>query len=80
MRIECILRHDGQEWVATSADIEARGRTLNELDEAVATSLREMGACGGRTRVLMTFDNSQIPQWIRQYAQHYFNREIIVGG
>jgi len=24
----------------------------------------------------MYFDNSTIPQWIRQYAQHYFNRIV----
>lgn len=80
MQIECVLRHDGRDWVATNDALEARGRTLEELDAAVAECLHGVVPGGGRASVLMTFDNSQIPEWIRQYGQHYFNREITVPG
>lgn len=33
---------------------------------------------GEKVEVFMAFDNSTIPQWIRQYAQHYFNRILVV--
>jgi len=79
MMVECVLRHEGGDWVA-SGGLEARGRTLEELDAAVAARLSGTIPQGEDAKVFMTFDNSQIPEWIRQYTQHYFNREITVGG
>ncbi len=80
MKIECVLRHDGINWLVDGGSLQARGRTLEELDAAVAERLRDRVPAGGEAKVFMTFDNTQIPEWIRQYAQHYFNREITVAG
>ena len=76
--VELSLRHDGQWWVADSGSWTARGQTLEDLDRAVATTAREAreAEAGQPLVVRMTFDNAVIPQWMRQYSQHYFNRLV----
>lgn len=56
--------------------------SLEELDQGVERLLKEKGMLkeGERAEVFMAFDNATIPQWIRQYAQHYFNRVVEVKG
>jgi hypothetical protein len=80
--VELILTHDGRCWVARSELLKAAAPTLEELDSEVARLLRRGGLLktGGKLRVFMAFDNSTIPQWIRQYAQHYFNRVVDISG
>ncbi len=78
--LEVTLIHDGEAWVARNGDLEARGRTLPELD---ADLKRAMQACGefeegSKVTVFMGFDYDTIPTWIRQYASHYFNRYVFV--
>jgi hypothetical protein len=72
------LVHDGAYWVADDGQVSARGRTLPDLDIALAAQLRRHPERypGGALEVRMTFDNSVIPQWIRQYSNHYFNRVV----
>lgn len=70
--IEASLTHDGGVWVARSGSWTARGRTLAELDRAVAGILRK------RATVRMHFDCAAFPAWIRQYSQHYFNRLVTI--
>ena len=72
------LVHDGAYWVADDGQVSARGRTLPDLDKALAAQLRaHPERCrDGTLDVRMTFDNSVIPQWIRQYSNHYFNRVV----
>jgi hypothetical protein len=76
--IEVSLVHDGRFWVAWNDSWVARGKTLEELDRAVAEIVRETGSSelGRQVAVRMTFDRSVIPEWIRQYSQHYFNRLV----
>ena len=78
--IELILTHDGKKWMARNDALVASAPTLDELDREVGRLLREAGLVrqGQTARVFMAFDNSTIPQWIRQYAQHYFNRIVEV--
>ena len=78
--IELILTHDGKRWMARNDDLVASAPTLEELDKEVGRLLREAGMVrkGETAQVFMAFDNSTIPQWIRQYAQHYFNRIVDV--
>jgi hypothetical protein len=80
-RIEMRLEHDGRDWVATHERHVLRRPTLEALDEEVRQHLLRQRHLrdGERARVLMMFDNSQIPQWIRQYSQHYFNRIVTIG-
>jgi len=78
--IELRLIHDGDFWIAGNGVWSARGRTLELLDDEVRSIVKKEHP-GGDTKdlsVRMTFDNSTIPQWIRQYANHYFNRVISV--
>lgn len=70
--------HDGSFWVAENGSFTARGRTLEELDRellgAIRQSLRIEDA--ERLQIRMTFDGSTLPEWIRQYSSHYFNRVV----
>jgi hypothetical protein len=78
--IELSLIHDGAYWVARNESWTAKGRTIEELDQAVAAIVheRETPSEGRRLKVKMHFDNSVIPQWMRQYSNHYFNRLVTV--
>ncbi len=78
--LELVLAHDGTEWIARNGSVVARGRTLSELDRELERILAASGKYrrGTRVLVLMGFDNSTIPTWIRQYAAHYFNRYVSI--
>ena len=77
-------RHEGYgetgmaHLLADDGQVEARGRTLPDLDVALAVvlSAHPERYPSGPLEVRMTFDNSVIPQWIRQYSNHYFNRVV----
>ncbi len=78
--MELLIKHDGKHWVAHNEQCRFLGSTLEELDEKVRNFVKEKGMIekGKRIRVYMFFENATIPQWMRQYAQHYFNRIIEV--
>ncbi|NOZ24927.1 MAG: hypothetical protein GXO94_02395 [Nitrospirae bacterium] len=80
--MELVIWHDGRNWVVKNERVTLAARTLDELDLEVERFLRAHGLVreGEMTEVFMTFDNSTIPQWIRQYSQHYFNRVLEVKG
>jgi hypothetical protein len=76
MEIELTIRHTGQNWEVNNEYLNISAPTLEELDQQIKKLLKEKNLHkeGSKTRVFMFYDNSTIPQWIRQYAQHYFNR------
>ena len=78
--LELSLIHDGRFWIARSESWSAQGESIEELDVAVAKIAieREQPDAGRRLQVRMTFDNMVIPEWIRQYSNHYFNRLVTV--
>jgi len=78
--IEVSLTHDGRWWVAWNESFTVRGRTLVEIDRAVADELRQRESSGPEREVAvrMSFDRTAIPEWIRQYSQHYFNRLVVM--
>ncbi len=82
MEIELSIHHDGRNWVATDGDISIAAVTLDKLDRMVENELKSRGRLksGIQTRVRMSFDIYTIPQWIRQYSQHYFNRVVVFEG
>ncbi|HEB75825.1 MAG TPA: hypothetical protein ENJ04_05700 [Nitrospirae bacterium] len=82
MNMELLIWHDGSNWVVKNERLTLSAPTLEELDVEVERFLRGSGMLreGETAEVFMTFDNSTIPQWIRQYAQHYFNRVLEVRG
>ncbi len=80
--MECTIWHDGANWVVELGSDLISAATLEELDIKVGRHLRDKGLLkeGEKAEVFMAFDNSTIPQWIRQYSQHYFNRVVEVKG
>jgi hypothetical protein len=82
MRIEFTIRHTGKEWLVENELITTSAATLEQLDHALKRRLKDEGiiAKGEKIEVFMFYDNSTIPQWIRQYAQHYFNRIVEMEG
>ena len=80
MRFNLIMTlvHDGKLWHASNDIISISASELNELDEALLDHLRlnKLYPEGTTLKVNMNFDQRVIPEWIRQYANHYFNRSI----
>lgn len=78
--IELILTHDGKNWIARNDVLYAEAPTLERLDNELKKLLKENGYLekGKKLDIFMAFDNSTIPQWMRQYSQHYFNRILRV--
>ncbi len=76
------ISHDGKDWVISNSLASMSSPTLEELDAGIGALLRERGFIkrGEKARVRMEFDNSSIPQWIRQYSQHYFDRIVEIHG
>ena len=75
--LELRLVHDGGFWIAENGEFRVSGATLPALDLELARVLRHRRHCGeSEIEVRMTFDHSVIPQWIRQYSNHYFNRVV----
>jgi hypothetical protein len=70
--------HDGSFWVAENESFAARGRTLEELDRELLSAIRKNRRIEDheQIRIRMTFDGSSLPEWIRQYSSHYFNRIV----
>ncbi|MCK4391026.1 MAG: DUF5395 family protein [Desulfobacterales bacterium] len=78
--IEFIVSHDGKNWIARNDELFAEAATLEELDNTLRNLVKQKGYVEKRKKleIFMAFDNSTIPVWMRQYAQHYFNRIIRV--
>jgi len=78
--IELIITHDGRNWTAKNNELSAKGSSLEQLDNNLKNLVRQQGFLDVHEKIdlIMFFDNSTIPQWIRQYSQHYFNRILRV--
>ncbi len=78
--IEFVIKHDGKDWVIENDELRLARPTIEAIDADVGGELRQRGmlAEGEACEVLMTFDNATIPEWMRPYAQHYFNRTVTV--
>lgn len=74
--MEFTLTHDGECWCARADGIHVRAETLTALDDALLDRLRESGREDWPVNVVMRFDRSTLPDWMRQYAYHYFNRHV----
>jgi len=71
---DLVLRHDGWAWRLSGGGIELQGATLDELDLRLEKALEPEWRRRGRIRVRMVSDNEMIPEWMRPYMNHYFNR------
>jgi len=78
--IELIIIHDGKNWIAKNNELFAKGASLEQLDNNLKKLLRQHGLLDVHEKLdlFMFFDNYTIPQWMRQYSQHYFNRILRV--
>jgi len=76
--LEFSLIHDGRHWIAERESTQAKGETLPELDKNLLAILKNRAPKTNKKqiKVRMTFDNRVIPEWIRQYSNHYFNRIV----
>lgn len=74
--MEFTLTHDGECWYARADGIEVRAPSLTDLDDALLDELRESGREDWPVSVVMRFDRNCLPDWMRQYAYHYFNRHV----
>ena len=82
MDLELSIRHTGQNWQVENEFLNLSAPTIDELDHLLKLLLikEELLKKGETARIFMVYDNSTIPQWIRQYAQHYFNRILYIEG
>lgn len=80
--MEFVIYHDGKDWCLKNEHFFFSSPTIEELDLQVSTAMKNSGLIkkGERKKIFMAFDNSTIPQVIRQYANHYFNRIIEIEG
>jgi len=76
--MELIVTHDGKNWIAQNDALRVEAPTLDELDTELKRLLKQKGYLekGQKLDVFMACDRSTIPQWMRQYSQHYFNRIV----
>lgn len=74
--MEFTLTHDGEYWRAQAEGIDVRAESLTSLDDALLDQLRESGCNNWPVNVVMRFDRNTLPDWMRQYAYHYFNRYV----
>ena len=78
--IELTIIHDGVNWIARNDVLYAEAASLRELDNDLKELLKERGDLkkGEKLDMFMAFDNATLPVWMRQHAQHYFNRIVRV--
>ncbi|HUU01451.1 MAG TPA: DUF5395 family protein [Myxococcota bacterium] len=74
--LEMVISCDADRWVAKGDELVASGATWDELEEDLRRGLAssERYASGTRVTVWMGCDGRMIPEWMRPYQCHYFNR------
>lgn len=82
IQLDFTIRYSENNWIVENESLHSSAPTLDELDINVKKLLLENNILkkGEKAKLFMAFDNSTIPEWIRQYAQHYFNRIVEVEG
>lgn len=71
--IEMILGHDGKNWILSNDMLVLSAESLDELDVKLESALQPQWQ-EEPIEVFMASDNEMIPDWIRPYMNHYFNR------
>ncbi len=77
-KVELSLVHDGINWIAQNEQISVKAEELSALDKQLQSYIiaNNLYPKGSTVMVYMNFNQATIPEWIRQYANHYFNRKI----
>ncbi|PIE73865.1 MAG: hypothetical protein CSA20_00675 [Deltaproteobacteria bacterium] len=74
--IEMTIDHDGQNWILYDQNIRIAAKKLEEMDRKLETAMKSRWEREGRLHVLMRTDNTIIPEWMRPFMNHYFNRQL----
>lgn len=74
--IEMMIDHDGHNWIVSGEGVHLSAPELYDLDRELEKVLQSRIEQEGRLSVLMTSNNEMIPEWMRPYMNHYFNRRL----
>lgn len=68
---------DGR-WVVEGPGVRAQAARLSDVEAEVERQVRESGrfAPGTPVEVFLACDRRVIPEWMRPYQTHYFNRTL----
>jgi hypothetical protein len=82
IQIDFTIKYSDNNWIVENDSLRSSAPTLDELDINIKNLLlaKKILIKGEKAKLFMAFDCSTIPQWIRQYTQHYFNRIVEVEG
>ncbi len=72
--IEMTIDHDGHSWILSGNGLTIMAEKLEEMDRKLEAALRSRLESEGRLNVFMRSNNEVIPEWMRPYMNHYFNR------
>jgi hypothetical protein len=72
--IEMILDHDGRNWRVYDASVTVTAAELDELDRKLERAMAPRLAREKKLTIFMTTNNEMIPEWMRPFMCHYFNR------
>ncbi len=72
-QIEMQLGHDGSNWILQGENIHLAASELDELDRELEAVLKPQWE-KEPLEVFFKSNNDMIPEWIRPYMDHYFNR------
>jgi len=74
--IEMMIDHDGHNWVVSGGNLKISAKELYDIDKQLESALQSELDLGKRIDVIMTTNNEIIPEWMRPYMNHYFNRHL----
>lgn len=74
-QIDMVLGFDGHNWILSNDSHRIEAAELDELDRKLESVLKEIWK-KEPLQVFMQCDNRMIPEWIRPYMDHYFNRVL----
>lgn len=77
-KLDLSITHNGFHWIAKNNDFYVSAIDLKQLDLQLKQKVKAGFKSQGKDfmDVFMTFDNQTVPEWIRQYSNHYFNRRV----
>ncbi len=73
--VEMILGYDGCNWVLSNQDLVVSANSLDELDKKLEEILSDKWQKDRPLEVhMMSNNDDMIPEWMKPYMDHYFNR------
>ncbi|PID55601.1 hypothetical protein CSB45_15185 [candidate division KSB3 bacterium] len=76
-RITMTLGHDGRNWTLKNEELAVSADSLDELDRKLEQALHHRWQHEQPLEVHMMSNNDEmIPEWMKPYMDHYFNRVL----